>query len=112
MSRKQRASQGSDAGLIPGLDQLLRCPPDLAVAALARSGLPLHAELERQKAEGLVEQYGQVVIDGRLFVPEMLFAVPRTEAWLRLSRLGWIIDQGVSIPPGWIATKDRRIVKP
>jgi hypothetical protein len=106
MSRKQRAT------LISDLDQLVRPVPELAVVALAGAGHMLDSELKRQKAVGLVEQYGQVVIDERLLVPDILFAVPRTEGLQRAIEAGWIIDQGVSIPPGWVSTKDGRIVRP
>ncbi len=105
MSRKQKAP------LIPELDQFLRPPQDLAVVALAGFGRMLDSELKRQKAEGLVEQYGRMVIDGNLLMPDMLFAVPRTEGLQRAIEAGWIIDQGISIPSGWITTKDGRIVK-
>ncbi len=105
MSRKQRAT------IIPDLDQLVRPAPELAVVKLGFGGIVLDSELKRQKAEGLVDQHGRMVIDGNLLMPDMLFALPRTEALQRAIEAGWIIDQGVSIPPRWITTKDGRIVK-
>ncbi len=49
---------------------------------------------------GLVERYGRLVIDERLIMHDMLFAVSRTEGLWK------------AIEVCWIATKDGRIVRP
>ncbi len=106
MSRKQKAT------LVPELDQIVQPAPELAIIKLGFGGRVLDSELKRQMEAGLVDQYGQLMIEGKLLMPNMLFALPRTEALQRAMEAGWILDQGVSIPSGWITTKDGRIVRP
>ena len=48
------------------LDQLTRQPPDLSIVGSAGGGLVQDAELARQKQTGLVSEYDDLAIDGKL----------------------------------------------
>jgi hypothetical protein len=112
MTKKPMEPPASATGIIPDLDQLVRLPLELSLVVLAQAGAPVHAELKRQKEVELVSEYGELVIDGKLLKPDILYALEATEGLRRAIEAGWLIDQGVKIPSGWIVTKDGRIIKP
>jgi len=94
------------------LDQLNQRPPDLAIVGSAGGGLVQDAELSRQNQVGLVSEYGNLVIDGKLIKPCHLHAIERTEAAMQAIEAGLLVDHGFVIPSGWISTPDGRVVKP
>jgi len=62
---------------------------------LAACGLLLENELKRQKAEGLVERYGQLMLEGMLLQPDKMYILPRSKAVEKAIDDGWIVDMGV-----------------
>jgi len=62
---------------------------------IAACGLLLENELKRQKAAGLVERYGQLVLDGVLLQPDEMHAVSRSQTVEKAIVNGWIVDMGV-----------------
>jgi hypothetical protein len=95
-----------------GLDRLIRQPRDLAIVGSADGGHVLDAELARQKQRGLVSEYGNLVIDGKLITPDFLYAIEMTEAVSNAIEAVLLVDHGFIIPSGWISTPDGRVVKP
>ena len=92
-------------------DQLTRQPPDRSIVGSAGGGLVQDVEPSRQKQTGLVSEYGNLVIDGKLIKPCHLYAIERTEAALKAIEAGLLVDHGFVIPSGWISTPDGRVVK-
>ncbi len=61
---------------------------------IAACGLLLENELKRQKAAGLVERYGQLVLDDLLLYPDKMHILPRSKAVEKAILDGWIVDMG------------------
>jgi len=60
---------------------------------------------------GLVSEYGNLVMDGKLIKPCHLYAIERTEAALNAIEAGLLVDHGFVIPSGWISPPDGRVIK-
>ena len=94
-----------------GLRHVLLYPPDLSIVGSAGGGLVQDVELARQRQMGLVIEYGNLVIDGKLIKPCHLYAIERTEAALKAIEAGLLVDHGFVIPSSWISTPNGRVVK-
>lgn len=69
--------------------------PDSQVAVMiAACGLLLENELKRQKNSGIVEQFGQLILDGMLLLPNEIYILPRTLTVEKAIADGWIVDMG------------------
>jgi len=65
------------------LDQLICLPPDQSIVGSTGGRIVQDAVLGRQKKTGLVREYGDLVIDGKLIRPCHHYAIERTEAALQ-----------------------------
>ncbi len=63
---------------------------------LAACGLLLENELKRQKASGVVKQYGQLVLAGILLNPDEIYVIPKTADAVKAIEDGWIVDMGIT----------------
>lgn len=70
--------------------------PDSKVAVMiAACGLLLENELKRQKNSGIVEKFGQLVLDNVLLQPDKIYTLPRSILVEKAIIDGWVVDMGV-----------------
>jgi hypothetical protein len=101
MSKRKRASDPNAAPAI-----LLDAPIELTPSATSEPGLPcitvmiavcgflLDKELRRQKAAGIVEQLGQLVISGQLLKLNEMYVLPFDDDVKQAVKQGWVIVMG------------------
>jgi hypothetical protein len=70
-------------------------PDSKVTVMIAACGLLLENELKRQKNSGIVEKFGQLVLDNVLLQPDKIYTLSRTVLVEKAITDGWIVDMGV-----------------
>ncbi len=70
-------------------------PDSHVTVMIAACGLLLENELKRQKNSGIVEKFGQLVLDNVLLQPDKIYTLPRSILVEKAIIDGWVVDMGV-----------------
>lgn len=69
-------------------------PDSKVTVMIAACGLLLENEMKRQENSGIVEKFGQLVLDNVLLQPDRIYTLSRTAMVERAIVDGWIVDMG------------------
>ncbi len=93
------------------VDRLCKQTEPLMGIGLTNTAPQARAQAQ-QKAAGLVEHMGPIILDRKWLEGNQVYLLLPTPEVLDALNQGWLVDLGMRVPIGWKITKDGRIVAP